>query len=360
MSEKIPPRPFSFELPPEPVEETLKPRARPFLFDVDEPLAYEELRQASEIDADRVAAATTPEAERSGGLRWLLGFAVLFLVLVIGIDAYHYLSLQFSRSWVLGAVLSLALAGLVSSLLWLVGRELRDYRRLQRVCALREQAQACTEVESLGPAQAERLVRQFAQLYAQQPSLARRVQQFREGIGDHQANDEVLERFARVVIKPMDGQAYAIINRYAVDTAIVTAISPFAALDVLLTLWRNTRMIRAIATHYGVRPGLTGSITLLKYVLQNLVTAGASHYVSDALAETMGSDLMGKLSQRFSQGAINGLMTVRLGLMAAEQCRPLPFRPEDKHNFRQLFRNVRRKHERFTEQAVDEEANEGR
>jgi putative membrane protein len=106
-------------------------------------------------------------------------------------------------------------------------------------------------------------------------------------------------------------------------------------------------MIRAIASHYGMRPGVAGSLTLLKRVLQNLVTAGASHYVSDALAETIGSDLAGNLSRRFSEGAINGLMSVRLGLMAAELCRPLPFQPEDKHSFRQLFRNVRKRNEHY-------------
>lgn len=351
MKNRPPARPFSFDLPPEEVDNQSQSRTRPFQFDVEEPLEYEELRSASEQNARQLAEPKTEARTRNAAARWLIRFGILFLILVIGVDAYSYLSVQFERSLTLGLVLSMALAGVVLTLLWLVGREIRDYRRLQEVSELRRLAEAA--LAEPGQGQAKKLVQRFADLYRTQPILQRRLSQFEESIADYHTNGEILDRFGRVVIKPMDAQAYAIINRYAVDTAIVTAISPFAALDVLLSLWRNTRMIRAIASHYGVRPGFTGSLTLLKYVLQNLVTAGASHYVSDALAEAMGSDLVGKLSQRFSQGVINGLMTVRLGLMAAEQCRPLPFQPEDKHNFRQLFRNVRRRHEQYT-QASDE------
>jgi len=348
MKERPPHRPFSFDLPPEETEHKPEPQARPFQFDVEEPLEYEELRSSSEQEAQRLAELEPVAKSGNAAVRWLIQSGILFLVLVIGVDAYSYLSLQFERSLTLGVVLSVAMAGVVIALLWLVGREIRDYRRLQEVCELRRLAEAA--LAEPGQGQARRLVQRFADLYSAQPPLQRRLSQFEESIADYHTNGEILDRFSRVMIKPMDAQAYAIINRYAVDTAIVTAISPFAALDVLLTLWRNTRMIRAIASHYGVRPGFTGSLTLLKYVLQNLVTAGASHYVSDALAEAMGSDLVGKLSQRFSQGVINGLMTVRLGLMAAEQCRPLPFQPEDKHNFRQLFRNVRKRHEQYAQE----------
>src|SRR5690554_7665651 len=196
--------------------------------------------------------------------RWLSRSGILFLVLVIGVDAYSYLSLQFERSLTLGVVLSVAMAGVVIALLWLVGREIRDYRRLQEVCELRRLAEAA--LAEPGQGQARRLVQRFADIYSAQPPLQRRLSQFEESIADYHTNGEILDRFSRVMIKPMDAQAYAIINRYAVDTAIVTAISPFGAVDGLLTLWRTTRMIWAIARHYGVRHGFPGCLAPLDVV----------------------------------------------------------------------------------------------
>ena len=344
MSEQPPKRPFNFDLP----DATPPPAAprQPFQFPVEEGLDYNELRTGPAVEPIETVA-----PQRRTALRWLLGLGLLLLVLLIGLDAYQLLVVQFERSLLWGGLLSAVMAAVVVALLVVIGREWRAYHRLQQVGRLRAQA---LRARTGGDAdQALGLVEEFARLYHGRPRMRARIEQFQQGQAGHHSAEETLDRFTRQVIKPMDGQAYALINRYAVDTAIVTAISPFASLDALLSLWRNTRMVRAIAEHYGLRPGLTGGLLLLKYVLQNLATAGASHYVSDALAESMGSDLLGKLSQRLSQGVINGLMTVRLGLMAVEQCRPLPFQPEDKHSFRQLFRNVRRRHEQYVEAAPD-------
>ena len=130
MKERPPHRPFSFDLPPEETEHKPEPQARPFQFDVEEPLEYEELRSSSEQEAQRLAELEPVAKSGNAAVRWLIRSGILFLVLVIGVDAYSYLSLQFERSLTLGVVLSVAMAGVVIALLWLVGREIRDYRRL--------------------------------------------------------------------------------------------------------------------------------------------------------------------------------------------------------------------------------------
>ena len=60
------------------------------------------------------------------------------------------------------------------------------------------------------------------------------------------------------------------------------------------------------------------------------------------VSENIGNHLVGALSARLGDGVSNGLMTARLGLIVAAECRPLPFMAEDRHGFRKLRANILR------------------
>ena len=109
---------------------------------------------------------------------------------------------------------------------------------------------------------------------------------------------------------------------------------------MLLVAWRNLRMIREIATVYGIAPGLLTQGKLLKQVLQNLAFAGASEVAMDAGSALLGSSLTAGLSARAGQGIGAGLFTARTGLMTIKLCRPLPEPDRPKNMLQQIAKGI--------------------
>ncbi len=102
------------------------------------------------------------------------------------------------------------------------------------------------------------------------------------------------------------------------ETALMVMISQIAILDAVLTLWRNVRMIRDIATLYGSRPGFLSSMSLAANVLQNLIYADVSEMVAESVAEIFGGSVLAVMSAQAAQGLGSGVLTARLGLHAIQ------------------------------------------
>jgi putative membrane protein len=85
------------------------------------------------------------------------------------------------------------------------------------------------------------------------------------------------------------------------------------------------RLARAIATLYGVRPGLFGSWRLFGAILSSLAVTGGVALGDSVIQQLLGQGLAARLSARLGEGLVNGLMTVRVGIAAMRVTRPLPF-----------------------------------
>jgi putative membrane protein len=107
--------------------------------------------------------------------------------------------------------------------------------------------------------------------------------------------------------------------------SIVTAISPRAAIDMVFVLINALRLIRQLAVLYGGRPGALGVIKLLRQVISHLAVTGGVGVTDGVLQQVVGHGLAARLSARLSEGMIYGLLTARLGLLAMDVVRPLPF-----------------------------------
>jgi putative membrane protein len=58
-------------------------------------------------------------------------------------------------------------------------------------------------------------------------------------------------------------------------------------------------------------------------VVTHLAVAGGLALTDNFLHLFVGKGILGKLSARFGEGAINGILTSRIGLAACEVCRPI-------------------------------------
>jgi putative membrane protein len=267
-------------------------------------------------------------------LRLFLGAGGLFLLAVLVLEAVWFVDGLFAWSaplaWTFATLLALTFAGAVGY----VGREVAGVWRLGRLAELRERGRHLLASEVHGEADA--VLAPVERLYAGRPDLAPALAAFRAE-ADPALNDAERTRlFARRVLAPLDRQAYRLVLRAARDVGVLTALSPLGLLDGLLVVGRTLAMLRAVARLYGFRPGYAGTIGLLRRSVRNMALAGLGEVVSDATTEALGASLAGLLSAKAGQGVMNGVLCARLGLAAMEQCRPLPFLPDELPTMRRL------------------------
>ena len=129
----------------------------------------------------------------------------------------------------------------------------------------------------------------------------------------------------RDIVSRLDETAGRIITRSSRRVTLTTAVMPAAALDILFVAAINLRMLRDLATLYGGRPGFIGTLRLARMVLSHLAVTGGLALTDNIVQHVLGRGLIGRLSARFGEGAVNGIMTARIGLAALDICRPLPF-----------------------------------
>ena len=126
------------------------------------------------------------------------------------------------------------------------------------------------------------------------------------------------------LLRPLDEEARRIIRNEALTVAVSTALSPVGAADAFLVLWRNANLVTKLANLYYGRPGLLGTLLILRDVsfavwlagqMQGIAGAGASlagNWIGNAAAPVAGP---------IADGLVNGLVTLRIGYVARARCR---------------------------------------
>lgn len=255
-------------------------------------------------------------------LRLFIGGTAAAVLTGVGFDAADLLARAFAVSSGLGWGVAAALTGAATGLVSILWREWRGLKRLRRFEELRTNAAAGT------PGGVMRTVPLAAALYADRTEMAGPLARFRLHLPDAHDDGQVLQLFEQEVLAPLDAAAYRQVSDAARDTALATALVPVALLDMLIVLWRNLKLVRAVASLYGVRPGYWASLSLMRRLLGNLAVAGVGEGVQHAAVDMLGGSLAASVSTSLGKGVVNGLLTARIGLAAMHFCRPLAFSPQ--------------------------------
>ena len=228
--------------------------------------------------------------------------------------------------------LSWAAIGLVSVLgiaaLVFVFRELRGLRRLRRIDGLRSATDQNWQNEPRQKAVA--LSDRVKGLYRTQSDRQSQLAQLEEVLPEALEAKDVIAQTERVLLEPIDQAALVQVRASARQVATATAFIPLALADVVAALVVNVRMIRKIATTYGARASLFGSVRLIRAVTTHLMATGAIALTDDLITSVAGGGLASKISRRFGEGIVNGALTVRVGIAAMDVCRPMPFAAVEK------------------------------
>ncbi|MBF0614432.1 MAG: DUF697 domain-containing protein [Magnetococcales bacterium] len=240
-------------------------------------------------------------------------------------------------------VAGLFFGGVVGLLLMLLAtaifQELTGLRALRAQEAVRHTAAQLMSGGSFGSAQP--MIQRWLDQYGQRPELREAFDDFRALNQSHLGDQEMLELFSARAMRPLDETALRIIGRHAASAAMLSVVSPLALLDAMIFMWRNVRMMREIATVYGLRPGPMATIVLMRNLAEGMLAAGASELVARGAVEALGETLTSVAMAGAGQAATSALFTARIGLKCLHMCRPLPFPKADEPGLRHIRRELR-------------------
>ena len=276
----------------------------------------------AERELETLAVAATPK--RRG--RWLAiaGSALLGLVgIAFGLWVESLVSRLFALAPWAGFV-GLALAILLLFALFVVAaRELIGLRRLETRAELRMRSEAARLAND--DAAARKIAADLATTFSNRPETARGRQMLEGSARDIMDAADRLALIEQHLLSPLDREARRIVLAGAKRVSIVTAVAPRAFIDIAYVVIENARTVRAVAMLYGVRPGRIGFLKLFKDVIGHLAVTGAIAVGDSVVGEALGHGIVSRISSRFGEGVVNGLLTARLGISAMDLCRPLPF-----------------------------------
>jgi putative membrane protein len=220
--------------------------------------------------------------------------------------------------------LGIALAAVaLLALVVIIGREIAGLYRLASIEKLR--ARADTALAEDDRDEARDIVRILTAKLGTTPALARSRAELESHLTEIIDGRDLLHIAERTLMATLDAQASQLVARTATRVSVVTAVSPRAAIDIAFVAFAAFGMIRRLAAIYGGRPGMLGMIRLVRHIITHLTITGGMAAGDSLIQQFLGHGIATKLSARLGEGALNGLMTARLGLAAIEVTRPLPF-----------------------------------
>ena len=273
--------------------------------------------------------------------RWgalLLASLAALISLASGVAMTRLIDDLFARSEVLGWIGAglLSLAGLAA--LAIILREAVGLLRLKRLGTIHEDAhRALVERDETA---ARKVIRELFAIFRNRADVRWGIDQLADHLNAVVAAEDLIRLAERDIMRQLDGDATSLIARSARRVTVLTAVTPAAVLDVLFVAALNLRMLRELAALYGGRPGTLGTLRLARMVLAHLAVTGGLALSDNLIQHVLGRGVVGKLSARFGEGAMNGIMTARIGLAALDLCRPLPFLTETKPSLTLFMREL--------------------
>lgn len=295
--------------------------------------AQQILQEESDWDEVQVSLAENPQLDESEETlsevlrpaqkqHWWLKLTAVVVLLLLTIEGVSLANRVWQEQSWLTALYGALFALVVGGILFIVLKELRKLSLLART---EQKQQATAQIVKGEPC--DNIERYCKTLLPARlsPELKEATEQWQELLDDSHTDQDVLRLYEQMVLPVCDEKAKAVIQQWSGQAALMVAISPLAALDMLLIAWRNIRMIDEIASCYGLELGFLSRLKLLKLVVYNLIYAGASELALDLGLQSVGADLAGKFSARAAQGLGAGLLSARLGIKAMQLCRPIAF-----------------------------------
>jgi putative membrane protein len=263
----------------------------------------------------------------------MTGLGIL-VVGVAGIDLAQFVDGAFAHGTGVGVLAAVAVAaGAGGAGYWLIA-ELRGLLRLRSAERLKRL------IPSALASELKQEIDAAASILGRDRLLREAVASYRAVLEPHHTGGDALDLFSRFVLAPADRLAQDAIRRAAAQAFLINAVSPTVLLDTLFFAARATRLIREIAEIYGQRPGVAGTVHLLRRLVSGAGLVGAVDVVGGLVVQQLGGAVLERLSASAAESAYAGQKMARLGLLAMAMCRPIEFRPGEAPSLSRLVSGV--------------------
>jgi putative membrane protein len=302
-------------------------------------------RHSIEFEAEDIKGelVTIPEIPMRTSRRFRWGFILVsaisgLLSLWAGLAITTLVEDFFARSPMLGW-LALGVAGMAGiAALAIVFREVWGLLRLKRIEHVQLLSTRALNLDE--KSSSDETIATLQSLYAGRHDTNWGMTSFLEHAQDIMDPRDRVKLFDRLVLKPLDEESHRIIARRARRVTLLTTVTPAAALDILFVAAQNLRMLRELAELYGGRPSTLSTLKLARMVVSHLAVTGGLALSDNLIQHVVGKGLLGRLSSRFGEGAVNGIMTSRIGLATRDVCRPVPQPDSKKESLGSLLREL--------------------
>ncbi len=275
------------------------------------------------------------------GLRWgnILFSAISTLIgLVVLGWITGYISELYQKNSVLGYI-SLAVVAVIGlAVLAIIIKEFWSMRRLKNMHKLRIDAELA--IEKNDSKLAKDCVQGLEKILGHRKDLKWAFGRMKEHEGDIRSGREIITLTERELMKPLDIQARNIVANSARRVSVVTAISPFAFLDMGFVAYENLSMLRRLNLLYGGKPGTFSTFRIIGMIVGHLAIAGGAALAEDMMKHVLTHSMAAKLSAKLGQGLLNGGLTARIGIVATTLMRPLPYIERKPPNFKAMVKEV--------------------
>lgn len=278
------------------------------------PRIEREMLVAERLEPEFVLAPALPRHRTSAPVLGLIGLGVLGLGFAV-LGAGNFVHDQFQRGPLLGW-LTLAVAVVGFGLMVLgMARELRGLLALRTVDRLRADLLGTDPLRRINAARRWLAILPSAEF--QHPRLA---------VALDAANDPdaVLGLLQAGPGATLTAGSDALGRVAALQLVAGLAATPSPALAVLLVSWRGLRLLRQVAELHGLRPGLLGTITLLRRTALAATAVAASEILGNAAAHALLSNpLLTHLAGEMAGAGVGARRMMVLARAAAAACSPL-------------------------------------
>ncbi len=262
------------------------------------------------------------------------GLCVLLLTL-LGWEVFTVVKSALEVHWVIAGIF-LSLIFLVATLgiryLWCYLSDQENHKQLESI-----QAKSTKLLNNTDIGNAKNLISEFKRFYADKPQAVY-LQRSLENLPDYSNDREVVTYIDNVFLQPLDEEALRRISNISLQSGLVVALSPWASLDMLLSLWRSIKMIDSVAEVYGTRPSLSNRYRLLTSVIHQLAFVGISELMIDNLIEEKAkTSIAGIASTRLGQGLGAGTYSAKIGIAAMKVSRPIEFTEKNTPNLKAVI-----------------------
>lgn len=269
-----------------------------------------EIVPAARLDVAVAAPAVVPSHSRStlGLMAW--GFAVLVFGLA-GLQVGNFAADQFARS----AVLGWTTVGIAGSGFGLVG--LGVWRELRVLFALRGVDRLRAALHGPDPHSAKPALRAWLRGLPEGEAVIPAL----DAINDPDAIPALLRAGPLAELR---SRSDALGRTAALQVFAAASVVPSPLLDGLLVAWRGIRLVREVASLHGLRPGVLGTVSLLRRTAFSAAAVAGTDLALDAtLRGVLSNPLLRHVVGDMAGAGVAARRMVLLARAAATACSPL-------------------------------------